>query len=220
MRISKYLHSCLLFEQDDYQLLVDPGLFSFTEDLVHEQQFANVNAIIVTHKHPDHLDINVLKSITSLSEATVYTNAEVGGLLAAEGLSYQLLQNGLNRIGPFELEVFEVVHEPLLDNPTPQMTAFIVNGKVLHPVDSFEDKLLQHKGIELVLLPVMAPFTTEIKVAAFADQLQPKRILPVHDGFAKPFFVNQRYQNYKQHFDKKGILFHIVDDIGESITVE
>ncbi|WP_158824765.1 MBL fold metallo-hydrolase [Mucilaginibacter lacusdianchii] len=219
MKISKYLHSCLLFEQENYQLLIDPGMFSFTEDLVHEQQFANVDAIIVTHKHPDHLDINVLKQITALSNATIYTNADVGELLEAENLSYELLQNGTNRIGPFELETFEVVHEPLLDSPIPQMTAFIINGKVLHPVDSFEDKLLQHKGIELVLLPVMAPFTTEIQIANFADALQPKRILPVHDGFAKPFFVKQRYQNYQQHFNNKGIQFHIVDDIGESIEV-
>jgi L-ascorbate metabolism protein UlaG (beta-lactamase superfamily) len=219
MKISKYLHSCLLFEQDNYQLLIDPGMFSFAEDLVHEQQFANVDAIIITHKHPDHLDIGVLKQIVGLSEATIYTNAEVGQLLEAESLPYQLLQNGANRIGPFELEAFEVVHEPLLDSPAPQMTAFVINGKVLHPVDSFEDKLLQHKGIELVLLPVMAPFTTELKVADFADQLQPKRILPVHDGFAKPFFVKQRYQNYQQHFSKKGIHFHIIDDIGEGINV-
>jgi L-ascorbate metabolism protein UlaG (beta-lactamase superfamily) len=90
---------------------------------------------------------------------------------------------------------------------------------VLHPVDSFEEKLLEYKGIELLILPTMAPFATELKIADFADRLQPKRILPVHDGFAKDFFMKQRYDNYIKHFDEKGIRFINIKPIGESVDV-
>ena len=54
----------------------------------------------------------------------------------------------------------------------------------------------------------MAPFTTEPRVAAFADQIRPKQILPVHDGYAKEFFIKHRYQAYNKHFEKLGVVFH------------
>ena len=66
----------------------------------------------------------------------------------------------------------------------------------------------------------MAPFTTELQVTAFADALQPKQILPVHDGYAKDFFLKQRYENYGKHFEKKGIQFHKPMKVGDSIFIE
>ncbi|RYZ94240.1 MAG: hypothetical protein EOP47_28205 [Sphingobacteriaceae bacterium] len=99
------------------------------------------------------------------------------------------------------------------------MTGYIINGKVLHPVDTLSDELLAYKGIELLLLVTMAPFANELKIAAFADKLQPKQILPVHDGYARDFFIKQRYANYKKHFDKQGIKFHEVFEVGAGVEV-
>ena len=220
MKIYKYLHSCLVFEEDGFKLLIDPGKFSFAEGLVTPDMFADVNAIIITHNHPDHIDIENLKKITELSDATVYTNAEVAEALKKEDILSVVMPLGDYLMGPFRLFGIDVKHEPLLDSPAPQMTAFVINNKVLHPVDSFEEKLLEYKGIELLLLPVMAPFTTELKVADFADRLQPKQILPVHDGYAKNFFLKQRYDNYKKHFDKQGIKFLQPTEPGEAITID
>lgn len=100
---------------------------------------------------------------------------------------------------------------PLLDNPAPEMTGFIINGNILHPVDSLHTSLYNYEDMELLILPVMAPFCTELQVAEFADNLKPKNILPVHDGFGKPFFVKQRYQNYQKHFEAKGCKFLMPD---------
>ncbi|RYZ20818.1 MAG: MBL fold metallo-hydrolase [Chitinophagaceae bacterium] len=80
MKIKKYLHSCLVFEQDGYKLLFDPGKFSFAEERVTADMFADVQSIIITHIHPDHLDTENLKKIVELSKATVYTNTQVGDL--------------------------------------------------------------------------------------------------------------------------------------------
>ncbi|RVT99797.1 MBL fold metallo-hydrolase [Mucilaginibacter limnophilus] len=220
MKISKYLHSCLLFEQDGYKLLFDPAKFSFAEGRVTADMFTGINAIVITHIHPDHYDAEILKSILTLNNnAVVYTNKQVGGQMDKDGIAYQIVETGDLTLGPFALTAFPLTHEPLLDNPIPEMTGFVINGKVLHPVDALSDEMPQYKGIELLLLVTMAPFTNELKIAAFADKMQPKQILPVHDGYARDFFVKQRYANYKKHFDKQGITFHEILDVGDGIEL-
>ncbi|RYU91179.1 MBL fold metallo-hydrolase [Mucilaginibacter terrigena] len=219
MKITKYLHSCLVFELDGYKLLFDPGKFSFADGAVTPQMFADVDSIIITHIHPDHLDTPNLKKIIALSNANIYTNTEVGTAIQKEGLQYSPVEEGIYNIGPFKLEAFPVQHEPLLDNPIPQMTGFIINDKVLHPVDSMEDKLTKYTGIELLLLVTMAPFANELRIAGFADAVKPKHILPVHDGYAKDFFIEQRYENYIKHFSKTGINFHRIYKLGHSVSI-
>lgn len=219
MKISKYLHSCLVFEEDGYKLLVDPGKFSFAEGLVKPEQFADVRSIIITHIHPDHLDIENLRIIAQLSGANILANKQVGEKLTEANITFELLCNGIQQLGPFKLEVFTVAHEPILDNTLPQMSGFVLNDKVLHPVDSMEDALLKYEGIELLIMVTMAPFANEIRISGFADKLKPKQILPVHDGYAKEFFIKQRYEAYTKHFDKQGIKFHNIYQPGDSITI-
>ena len=152
MKISKYLHSCLLFEKGRYQFLFDPGVFSFAEGLVQSEQFKDVSAVIITHIHPDHLDRENLKKIIAISGATIYTVAQVAEALKAEGLECVLIPQSKFNIGPFELEPIDVAHELIMDNPLPQLSAFVIDGKVLHPVDSFDPKLLKYQGMELLIL--------------------------------------------------------------------
>lgn len=219
MKISKYLHSCLLFELDGYQLLFDPGRFSFAEGLVTAQMFGDVQSIVITHIHPDHFDIDILKNIVELSNAAIITNSQVGRELDKINLKYILLEEGTHRAGPFKLQAFPVRHELIMDNPLPQMTGFLINNRVLHPVDSMEDKLLNFKGIELLIMVTMAPFANEPTISAFADELHPKQIFPVHDGYAKDFFILQRYAAYKKHFDNQGIKFHEIYKVGDGISI-
>lgn len=219
MKISKYLHSCLVFEQDSYKLLFDPGKFSFAEGLVKPEMFADVRGIIITHVHPDHLDPDILKEIIDVSGAPVYTNEQVGGVLAKHNIPHTVWTDGVYNLGPFKLEAITVVHELILDNPLPQMMGFIINDKILHPVDSMEDALLKYKGIELLVMVTMAPFTNELRITEFADKLQPRQILPVHDGYAKDFFIEQRYAAYEKHFEKRGIKFNPVYKVGDSLTL-
>lgn len=219
MKISKYLHSCLVFELDGYKLLFDPGKFSFAEGEVKPEMFADVNAVIITHIHPDHLDADNLKKIVELSGAPVYTNTQVGEALQKQAIAHTVWQDGIHQLGPFKLQAITVRHELILDNPLPQMTGFVINDTVLHPVDSMDDELLRYKGIELLIMVTMAPFASEVHIAAFADKLQPKQILPVHDGYAKEFFIKQRYEAYTKHFDRQGIKFHNIYKVGDSITI-
>jgi L-ascorbate metabolism protein UlaG (beta-lactamase superfamily) len=219
MKISKYLHSCLVFELDGYKLLFDPGNLTFVEGLVKPETFGDVQGIVITHIHPDHFYLENIKKILAINNVPIYTNEEVGSVLKKENIKFTIWEEGIHYIGPFKLQAISVVHEPLLDSPIPAMFGFIINDKILHPVDSMEDKLLKYKGIELLIMVTMAPFANELRIAGFADNIQPKQILPVHDSFAKDFFIKLRYENYTKHFKKQDIVFHEIYKPGDSLTI-
>ena len=92
MNIKKYLHSCLLLEKEGDQLLFDPGTFSFVEGLVKPDTFSQVANIIITHSHPDHLDIDALTKIVALSKATVWSTGEVAEKLAPVGIAVRKIE--------------------------------------------------------------------------------------------------------------------------------
>lgn len=219
MTIKKYLHSCLLLEKEGQQLLFDPGTFSFVEGLVRPETFGQVTYIIITHSHPDHLDVDALTKIVALSGAEVWSTGEVAEKLKPAGVRVREIEQGNLQLGRFTLQAIPVAHEPILADHLPSMFAFLIDGKVLNTVDSFSDKLLAFQGVELLMLPVMAPFLTEMTIARFVEKMQPKAILPLHDGYAKPFFVTQRYNNYEQHFSKRGIKFHRPEQPGQGVDL-
>src|SRR6267154_2237623 len=104
MKISKYLHSCLVFELDGHKLLFDPGKFTFAEGIVKPAMFADVNHIIITHIHPDHLDTENLKIIAGLSGANIYTNEQVGEALQKAGITHTVWEDGIHYVDPFKLQ--------------------------------------------------------------------------------------------------------------------
>lgn len=206
MLIEKFVHSCLRLTVGTDALLFDPGKFGFIDGRVDPKTLAGANVVVITHAHPDHLDPAALKTILA-GGGQVVGNAEVRDKLAGEGITVKVFEEGVRRFGAFELRAIPVPHEPILAKETPQVTAFLVNGRLLNCGDSFDDALLAHAGVEALALPVMAPYLTELKVMAFAKAMRPKFALPLHDGHARDFFVEQRYDTYEPFFREAGIEF-------------
>ena len=206
MRIEKFVHSCLRLTSGGDTLLFDPGKFSFIDGRVDPKALAGAGFVVITHAHPDHLDPAALKIILA-GGGQVVGNAEVRDKLASEGIAVDLFEEGVRRFGAFELRAIPVPHEPILAKDTPRVTAFLVNDRLLNCGDTFDDALFAYAGIEAPALPVMAPYLTELKVMAFAKAMRPKFALPLHDGYARDFFVEQRYDTYEPFFREAGIEF-------------
>ena len=219
MRISKYIHSCLLFEQDGEKLLFDPGKFSFVEGGLSPDIFGDVSTVVFTHDHPDHLHLEALQTILGRSRAAVIGNGEVAARLGQEGISVTVMEAGTRQVGAFTLQAVPAEHEPILSETTPRNTAFLVNGLALNCGDSFQEPLLAFRGVRLLVLPVMAPFLTELGVLDFARRMAPEAVLPVHDGYAKAFFLAQRYETYAPEFEKLGIRFHALAAPGADVLL-
>ena len=219
MRISKYVHSCLLFEQEGDKLLFDPGNYSFIEGRVSPETFRDVSTVVITHSHPDHLALEPLKQILALSGADVVTNGEVAAILQGKGIDATTIEEGMLTAGAFTLQAIPTPHEAILADTVPRHTAFLVNDRVLNCGDSFADPLSRYAGVELLIMPVMAPFLTEVGAAAFARRMRPRQVIPVHDGYAKEFFVKQRYDNYARVFTGMNIAFHPLVGPGDGVSV-
>lgn len=220
MRISKHIHACLLVEDGGDRILFDPGKFSFVEGLVKPEDFRDLSAVVLTHRHPDHVDDDALgKIVANNPSATVLTNAEIEEQLRRLGITAELFESGKRAVGTFNLEAVSAAHEPILNAEPPRNIAYVVNGRLLHPGDSFDHSLDAYHGIELLALPIMAPWTTELEVAEFARRVSPRQIIPIHDGYAKEFFLKQRYENFQKYFAELGIKFHPLGGPGESVEV-
>jgi L-ascorbate metabolism protein UlaG (beta-lactamase superfamily) len=220
VRISKYIHSCLLFEHEGEKLLFDPGNYSFIEDRVTPETFQDVSTVVITHSHPDHLALEPLKRILALSGADVVTNGEVAAILQAEGIDATTIEEGTLTAGAFTLRAIPTPHEAILADTTPRHTAFLVGDRVLNCGDSFADPLLPFAGVDVLILPVTAPFLTEVGAFDFARRMSPGQIIPVHDGAVMDFFLRQRHANYRKNFDAIGIRFHELAEPGSGVTLD
>jgi len=222
VRISKYIHSCLLFEHEGEKLLFDPGNYSFIEGRVTPEMFRDVSTVVITHNHPDHLDLEPLKRILALSGAGVVTNGEVAAVLRDQGIDASMIEieDGTHTAGAFTLQAIPTGHEAILADTVPRHTAFLVNERVLNAGDSFQAPLLPFAGVETLVMPVMAPFLTEVGAVDFARRMRPRQVIPVHEGYAKDFFVHLRHANYGRVFGAMNIMFHPLAEPGARVTVD
>jgi L-ascorbate metabolism protein UlaG (beta-lactamase superfamily) len=220
MRITKYIHSCLLVEKGLDKILFDPGKFSFVEGRVKPAQFHHLSAIVLTHEHPDHVDDDALKKILENNPAAVVlANKEIQARLARAAIACKIFETGSCSINSFRLAALHAPHAPILDAAPPQNIAYLIDKTLLHPGDSFAASLEAEKDTPVLALPLMAPWSTELEVAEFARRMSPRQIIPIHDGYVRDFFLRQRYENFQKHFSQHGIEFRWLSKPGDSIEV-
>jgi L-ascorbate metabolism protein UlaG (beta-lactamase superfamily) len=219
MRIYKFIHSCLVVEEGGDKILFDPGMFSFMEDQVTPDAFRDVRTIIITHNHPDHVDVAALKKIVDLSGAMVITNSETKDALTREGIEAIVLDEGSYQSKDFTIRAVPANHEKILAPTLPQNTAYIINDSFLNPGDSFATLPATFRGIKALALVVAAPWTTEVTTAEFAETIAPHMVIPVHDGYVKSFFQKMRYDNYGRYFATKGITFQHLVNPGDGVEI-
>jgi L-ascorbate metabolism protein UlaG (beta-lactamase superfamily) len=215
------LHSCVLIEKGNERILFDPGKFSFVEDGPQPTDFDNLNAVIITHSHPDHMDAEAIQSIMRNNpDAKLLGNAGVANALSDFGLTVELFEERTRKIGDFSVDAYEARHANIVSAQIPPNTAYIVDGGLLNPGDSYAYSLDALRGkFDVLALPVMAPWATELDTVGFAARMNAKRILPIHDGYVKDFFLRMRYDNYENHFSSGDVKFERLERAGDEVEV-
>jgi L-ascorbate metabolism protein UlaG (beta-lactamase superfamily) len=189
MKITKYIHSCLLLENDGEKILFDPGKFSFVEDKVRPEQFLDLHAIVLTHYHPDHVDEESLETIIRNNPGVeVLVNSEIHAKLGEKEIDTRVFETGTISFSGFTIEALNAPHEKLLADSIPQNIAYVVNDIFIHPGDSLSENLYSRSGIKMLALPLMAPWATELQIFDFAVKMTPEPLSPFTTALPKISF--------------------------------
>ncbi|WBQ06236.1 MBL fold metallo-hydrolase [Kribbella sp. CA-293567] len=176
MKLTKYTHACVKLEKDGKVLLVDPG--SFTEDAA----FEGVDAILVTHEHPDHLDVERVKSI----DAPIWTNSDVAGQLGELGERVQVVADGdVFEAAGFAVRAYGRDHAvilPELGVPC-QNVGYLIEDAVYHPGDSFT---LPGRKVHTNLVPISGPWFSLPPAVEYARAVDAQQTVGIHDALLSP----------------------------------
>lgn len=181
MTITKFGHSCILVEEGNSRILIDPGAWSEGHtDLQH------IDAILITHEHADHCDIESLQNILKNSpELKIYTNDGVGKKLGEAGISFERFVDGDSiQIKEVLVEGFGKNHAEIYSTlPHWDNTGFLIAERLFHPGDAVG--VIPSKPVEILALPVVAPWLLLSDAIDYAKALKPKVVFPIHDGMLK-----------------------------------
>lgn len=208
MKISKYLHSCLLVEDEGRAILIDPGNYTFKERALDLDKISKLDYLLVTHEHQDHMYMPLIKQILEkFPKIKIISNNSVKKILEGEGLKLQT--EGENNIA-----IENAPHEILFGGRGAENFLFNISGKLTHPGDS-----LQFSESHYVLaLPVQAPWGSFVASVEKAIALKPKIVIPIHDWHWKDTARRRMYETAKQYLAGKGIEFHGLET-GEMLEI-
>jgi L-ascorbate metabolism protein UlaG (beta-lactamase superfamily) len=198
MKITKFVHACLLVETPDRVALFDPGTMSTPS--IDIAKLTKLDDIFITHTHGDHKDIPFIKQLVAkFPDVRITTTPEVVQELAAEGIkATDQPSDGII--------FFDSPHEsvaPLFGQP-PQEIGIHYLGKLSHPGDSHSF----HETKIILALPITAPWGSTIKALNLALELKPQHILPIHDWHWSDQAREQSYARFEKLFAEQGITFH------------
>ena len=217
MIIKKFLHSCILLEQDGKRLLFDPGTFCFIEKQITPKDIGRVDCLILTHSHPDHFFPEAIKELIALGAATIIANQDISDALKEEKIHCQIIHHGETfEVAGFTIEAFEAPHGRL-PVPCPHNLTFRINKRFVHPGDSFTIAGL--KSCDVLALPIAGPWATIVDGLECADLLRPKIVIPIHDAIIKDFMLKRMYTLLcEPYLKERGIEFRPLN-IGEEIEI-
>jgi len=180
MQITHLGHSCVLIETADQRVLVDPGDFSTAW-----RGLTDLDAVLVTHQHPDHADPTHLpKLLADNPRAVVAVEHTVADIVD--------LPDDVRRLGPDEiidlgsLQVntiggqHAVIHR---DYPRIGNVGFVFRSEgdpsVLHPGDCLD---AVSEGIDIALIPAFGPWSATRETIDFTRQVGAPQGFLIHEG--------------------------------------
>lgn len=175
MKFAKLEHSGCVIEKDGARIVCDPVEFGTSLP-----ELDNVVALVITHKHGDHLQPEKIAAILDRNPGVrIFTTTDT----ASDIPNAETVKNGdVVNVGGFELRFFGENHAAIVPGKIPcQNIGVVVDGKIMNPGDAFDmpDDVVQP---EIVLVPSSAPWCKVCEGMEYIKLVQPKLVVPVHNA--------------------------------------
>lgn len=218
MKITKFPQSCLLIETKGKKILVDPGNLKYKEEYF--DIWNGVDAILITHKHPDHCNTEVLEKLNK--NITIYSTKEVQDTYTNLNISI-VKENDVLNLGDISIEVVHAIHgyQPLLKG------AKEVYENVGYIIDDGKNRLYttsdticfknEYKA-DILCIPVTGHGLTmsAFEAALYAREVGAVLTIPIH--MDNPAFPPD-FKYIDEMFNKYEVDYEILDN-DETIEVE
>lgn len=174
MKITKYVHSCLLAEAEKETVLFDPGQFSWESGTFNIDQLDKLDTVVITHGHLDHFYEPFVRALEEkFPKACFISTPTVVAELKKLGI-----KNAVCESTP-SVKVFSTKdhanNEPL--SPPSENIAVYFDGKLTVGGDRHD---LEETN-EILALPITAPWGSAKEAAGMVLRLKPKFVIPIHD---------------------------------------
>jgi L-ascorbate metabolism protein UlaG (beta-lactamase superfamily) len=169
--IRRLAHSCLLVSTDDGTTLFDPGFFSFDSGEVVLDSIGDVQRVLITHEHPDHVKPEFVRWLIDRgTDVAVHSNMAVADLLAPHGIE-------VVTDDPAGVSSEDVTHGLTPMGTAPPNRSYTIDRVLTHPGDSFEPITTA----PVLALPLLVMWGSTTAAVEFARRLAPRQVVPVHD---------------------------------------
>jgi L-ascorbate metabolism protein UlaG (beta-lactamase superfamily) len=207
-QIRRLADSCLLVTTDSGTTLFDPGFFTFDSGEVDLESIGDVQRVLITHEHGDHVKPEFVRWLIDRSaDLVVHSNQPVADLLAPHDIEVSV-EN------PPGVSSEDVTHEPLPNGAAPPNRSYTIDGIFTHPGDSFQSS----STAPLLALPLVAPWGSATAAVAFAARLGPRQVFPIHDYYMSAFGRSRMNGLVAGALESHGIEL-VTLDWNQSITV-
>lgn len=218
MKITKYPQSCLLVETKGKKILIDPGTLKYKEEYFNV--WNSVDIILITHKHPDHCNTEILEKIND--NIKIYSTQEVQD--ANKTLNINIIkENDIIELDGIKIEVLHAVHgyQPLLKGGKE------IYENVGYIIDDGENRLYTTSDTicfkndykaDILCVPVTGYGLTmsAFEAALYAKEVGATLTIPIH--MDNPAFPPD-YKFIEEMFNKYEVEYEILEN-EESIEVE
>ena len=183
MHLTHFGHSCLLADFDGTSVLFDPGTFAHGFEGI-----TGLAAILVTHQHPDHVDVARLPALVAANpDAALYADPQTAVQLGEPwrpvhaGDRFTVGQLTLRGVGGQHAVIHPEI--PMIDNISYLVGDGEHPARFMHPGDAL---FVPGEPVDVLATPAAAPW---MKIAEAVDYLRavaPARAVPIHQAIIAP----------------------------------
>ena len=183
LTLIKHTHACVRIEDGDRALVIDPGVFSPEGEL--PVVLDGASAVLITHKHVDHLNPEALKAARAANPSLeIYAPAGVAAQIAdlaptvtTAGTSFTAAGFPVRTFGGHHAVIHPLVALGYVDN-----VGYLIGSDsdtIYHPGDAL---VVPDAPVGTLLIPAHAPWSKAAELIDFTIAVRPTRAHQIHDG--------------------------------------